>query len=130
QSGRGSDNDRGCSRMAVNVGNLAAFISADSSALTGGLGAAGKKFSGFVGGITGFASKILPIGAAIGGLVGTIKSVTNVARQFSEVDSIAKFSRAVGISTEEMVGLEHAARLSGVEIGTLRNGIKRARREG
>lgn len=44
------------------------------------------------------------------------------------IDSLAKFSRQIGMSTENLAGLRHAAQLTGVETRTLDMGLQRMTR--
>lgn len=115
--------------MAV-IGDLAVTVSAHTFGLTRGLGDAAGSVLGFGNRLGGLAGKILPVGAAIGGLIGSIKGVMSVAHQFGELDRIAKSARALGMTVEDLIGIEHAADLAGVSTESLHMGLKRLAREG
>lgn len=57
--------------------------------------------------------------AAVAGLSVMVKS------QMEAIDQTAKLSRSLGISTEALVGYQHAAELSGVKQATLEKGLQR-----
>lgn len=98
--------------------------------MTTGLRTGAKSITGFASSIGGLATKLAPLGAAIGGIAGAVKGITEVSQAFGEIDRIAKFSAQTGIATEELVGLEHAANLSGVSLNDLQRAQQRALREG
>jgi hypothetical protein len=47
-----------------------------------------------------------------------------VKQQFTAIDKIAKMSRELGISTESLIGLNHAAQLSGTSLEALGKGLQ------
>lgn len=115
--------------MAI-IGQINTVVSATTAPLNTGLSRAAGMIQGFGSKVIGLTKAIAPLGAALGGIVATIKGVTSVAGEFGDIDRIAKFAAATGQSTEQLVGLEHAANLSGVSMTSLQNAQKRLMREG
>jgi len=85
-----------------------------------------ERFHAVLGKFSGLA-KIARYGMlAVGGAVAGIGYGT--MRQMQEMDKIAKFARRIGIGTEDLSGLHHAAGLSGVGTDTLNMALQRMTR--
>lgn len=112
------------------IGDIAVRVTAITSPLTSGLSKAGASVRGFGSGITAVASRMAPLAAGVAAVGAAFKGVTDVAKQMGEIDRIAKAARSVGTTAEHMVGLEHAAELSGVGVTQLADAMKRATRQG
>lgn len=109
------------------LGSLSLSLSADTKALRKGL----QKGRGL---IKGFAADIgkMAKGFAIFGAAATAAAVGGLAalakRQASYIDETAKFADRIGMSTEGLVGLQKAARETGVPIAALQMGLQRMTR--
>lgn len=102
--------------MAV-IGNLAVQLSANTSGLQRGLKKAQSEVSAFDRGMKKLGSAIA-VGATAAFAAATVAAVRfgmEVKRQFAEVDSLAKTSDKLGVTTEAMAGLQLAANLAGIE---------------
>lgn len=68
-------------------------------------------------------------GLGVGAGVAAVTGVAALAREQGRViDSTAKFARMIGVSTESLVGLRHAASLSGVAANTFDTALQRMTR--
>ncbi len=109
--------------MAKQISNLAVKLSANIAGFMTGFAKAGRQLKSFGSDVAGTASRIAGITAAItaaatgGGLLLLLKS------QAEAIDSSAKFADRVGMSTESLVGLQHAASLADVSTEQLEAGI-------
>lgn len=115
--------------MAV-IGKINTIVSANTAPLSAEMGKARGIVGGFAKAVTGLGAALGPVVAIIGGAVAAFKAFSAVKTAFTEIDDIAKFSAQTGIATEELVGLQHAATLSGVSFEDLRRAQQRALREG
>lgn len=83
-----------------------------------------KASKGVIGSITRIGGSL----AALAG-VGSLAGITVLVRQQMEaVDAAAKWSDRLGIATEQLIGLQHAAELSGVGANQLNLGLQRMTR--
>ena len=76
-------------------------------------------------------SKVTGIGGALKGLAPAIGAVVIIAKLKSvanHMDLVGKSARRLGVATEELSALAHAAQLSGVEFGSLAKGIQTMQR--
>lgn len=107
------------------VASLNVVLSASSAAFSAGIGAAKSSLAGFLDFATSAQGIITGALGAIGiGLsAAAIKSF--VAHQMEAIDATAKLSDRLGISTEKIVGLQHAADLSGVSVDELTGGLEK-----
>jgi hypothetical protein len=85
---------------------------------------------GFGASIGGIASSMLPLATGLTGVLAAVKGVAEVGQAFGDIDRIAKSAQKFGVTTEAMVGLEHAAELSGISVEQLDGAMKRASRNG
>ncbi len=124
--------------MALSIGTASLKLVANADQLTAGLAQSktsikswasqaqetiGSKFSG--------AGTLLKAGI-LGGVVGLGAAVgAKIANSFGEfttkADAVAKLSRSLGLSTESLSGLQHAADLSGVSMDSLKTGFTKFR---
>jgi hypothetical protein len=93
------------------------------SGLSSGLASAGA-------GITGLIAKLGPLAVAAAGVAGIAGIGAMVKSSMDSIDATAKMADSLGISTEAMVGMEHAANLSGVSNDALKAGLNRLARQG
>ena len=112
------------------IGQINTVITSNANPLTMTLNKAASAIGGFRARVAGMAGAIGPLLAPIAGLTAAIKGVMVVSQEFGNVDSIAKYARATGQTVDEVVGLQHAASLTGVQIGALEAAQKRALRQG
>ena len=109
------------------IGSNAVSLRADTKKFVWGLGKARKslkRVSRSIPGVNALTGKLgLALGAITGGsLAYFIKS------QADAIDTTAKFADRIGMTTEGLVGLEHAARISGVGVSALHMGLQRMTR--
>lgn len=91
---------------------------------------AGGLVKGFASSIGGLAGLAAPLAGALTGVVAAVKGIAEVGQAFGEIDEIAKSAQKFGVTTEQMVGLQHAAELSGVSVEQLDSAMKKAARNG
>jgi hypothetical protein len=80
-----------------------------------------KKSADQIESAAGFAKKAL---LALASVIGLNQLKNLVANSFAAVDAVAKLSDRLGIATESMAGLQHAADLAGVSGQTLNTGLR------
>jgi hypothetical protein len=98
----------------ANIGTIFIGMRVGTAGLTKGLASASSKLASFSGAAIGSAAK----GAAIlGAAVGTAAVGLNALRASSSdaIDNNAKLSDRLGTTTENLIGLQHAAGLAGVD---------------
>lgn len=98
------------------IGNLALVLSVNAAAMASGLGRAQDRIKGFS---TSTLKIFAGVGAALGGIFAVSAVKGYVLETIDEIDRIAKAADRVGTSTENFVGLEHAANLNGVAAAQL-----------
>ena len=101
--------------MRINTAKLKKGLSTARSSM----GKFGKSIFSLKGGIVGL---IGVLGA--GALLGKLKAIVNV--QLQAIDRTAKFADEMGLTTQEMKGLELGAGLTGTKLETLEKGLQRA----
>ncbi len=105
--------------MAQSVGTLFVNLVANTSKFQAGMTKASKS-------VTSFASKFKSIAKGAAGLIG-VDSVAGIAtmikRQLSAVDATAKLSQQLGIQTEALVQLQHAADVTGAGSKSMSAGL-------
>ena len=88
----------------------------------GALGRFGKKGGATIGKIAGIAAAAYAAQRAMRAMSGAIKN------SMSRLDQLAKTSDRLGMTTEALAGMEHAANLSGASIKELHTGLRDMRR--
>jgi hypothetical protein len=67
---------------------------------------------------------LLRFGATVGAIAGIGGVGYMIKRQMEAIDTTAKLSDRLGMTTEALVGLQHGAKISGVEQGTLNKSLE------
>lgn len=106
--------------MATNIANLNVKLIASVDGFTSGLGKAGKALGGFVSQAASVAS-----GLAVFSIAEKVATAFYdlAAASMEGVDATAKLADSLGITTENLVGLQYAADLSGVSSEELASGL-------
>lgn len=107
------------------IGSLAVNIVARTDQLKKGLGDARREVKKFDGGLAGSFSKIKAWHGAIAQAAGAAGLGFLIRQQLREIDALGEFSDRLGISTESLASLHHAAELSGVATNTVNMGLQR-----
>lgn len=108
------------SKSDIEAGKAYVSLYVKNSALVKGLRSASKQLQSFGAGI----AKIGGIMSAAGGAI--LAPMVGLVKQFSDVgDAVDKMAGRTGLSAEAVSELGHAAGLSGTDIGTLENGLRR-----
>lgn len=105
------------------VGKLSVGLSLSAGAFTKGLDRARGRLSKFKKESTALSRGLRATGAAFA-ITGAL-AVRSIQRNLEYIDSLAKMSTRLGITTEKLSELHFAARLSGVEITALNTGLQR-----
>ncbi len=103
------------------IGSLVTNIVADLSKWGPNLDKANKKLHATVNSVKGAV-------VGLGGVVAAAFSIGALRSVAEDMDRISKASQRLGVSTENLVGLEHAANLSGVSVDKLAAGLNRVNR--
>lgn len=106
------------------IGKLNAILTLNSDAFNKGLRGAKTRLGKFTSGIASGVASIAKYGAAMAAVAGGA-FVYFARQQLGVIDSIAKTSRALGISTEALSGLQHAAAIAGVSSADLETAFRR-----
>ena len=96
--------------MAVQIGHLSAILSVNSAQFDAGM----KKSAGATGqfnGVLGISNRLL---ATFGASLSVVGFARMIGGTIEAIDQQVKLADRLGISTEKLAGLEHAAELSGV----------------
>ncbi|MFQ5510037.1 MAG: hypothetical protein ACE5FN_12000 [Leptospirillia bacterium] len=75
-------------------------------------------------GLSGLTRAIGPVRLGIAGLVGTAGLGALVKSSLEVNDRLGKTADKLGLTTQALAGLEHAADITGVEVGTLHKGLQ------
>lgn len=97
--------------LAVNVISNTGSFNKGMSQTRKGLADTDKSVSGFGNKLKGLAG---PIAAAVGGLLAFGKVISGVSQAFEKMDEAAKKALSLGIGAQDLMGLQHAAELSGL----------------
>lgn len=101
------------------IANLNIQLSAGSATLRQDLQQATGHVNGFAGSITGVATKIA---GAFAGVFAVSKITSAISSTMESIDSLAKTSDRLGITTEALQGVQMAAELAGVGMTELESG--------
>lgn len=109
------------------LGNLFVNIGAKTDGLTRGVDKAEGKVTRLGRVVRRAAGNVAKIGAAAG-IAGAALVTAFVTKGLKAIDSLAKMSDRIGIATENLQGLRHAAELTGVQAATLDMALQRMTR--
>lgn len=109
--------------MAAAVGNLRINLVANTAKFSTGLRSAGTRVKKFATGIRSAAKSMMGFGAAIAGVAVGGGLVVMVKRQLDAIDATAKLSQQLGVATEDLQKLRHAAELTGAGTDSLDAGL-------
>lgn len=109
------------------IGSLAVNIIARTDKLNKGLGKSQKAITKFAASAGAAAAKVAKFGAAATAAGAGLATVF-VRQQFAAIDSIGKMSERLGIATEQLSGLHHAAGMAGIGTNTLDMALQRMAR--
>lgn len=108
----------------ANIGSIAVSLTAKIDKFRKGFKKAGKITARLGDKIGGVAKKVGALGAAFGAAAFAGLSVwTRNAMQ--SIDATAKMADVLGLTTEQLIGLQQAAKINGVELSQLNTGITR-----
>lgn len=107
--------------MAVSMGVLDVLVRANTRGFTASMSRATRGVTTFSRAVTAAALKLAPLIAGVSAIVG-------IQRQFSELDKMAKTARRMGLASESLMGLSHAADLAGVSSSQLISSMERMQR--
>lgn len=110
--------------MATTIGNLVVKLTAVTAPFTRGLASASSTVSGFVGGVARAGVQIAKMATAAAAAGAAITGYF-VRGQMQSIDATAKLADQLGFTTEQLVGLQHAADLAGVSSDELSAGMRR-----
>lgn len=109
--------------MATTIGDLAIRIGADTTGLMTGLDKSSSKLDQFGGKVRSSANDLGKYAAAAAA-AGLAIGAALVTKQLAVIDSLAKTSDKLGITTEALSGLQHASELTGASATTLEKGLR------
>ena len=105
------------------IGDIVVKLGLDRTGFSSGIKTATSSLKRFAGGAAKVAGVgLLAVGAAAGAAAAVI--VPNVARAMGSIDNLAKTSDKLGITTENLAGLRHAAELTGAGAGVMDKGLE------
>jgi hypothetical protein len=111
--------------MATAISKLAVLLTANTAGFTSGLKGAVAPLKSFGSSVTSIGSKVVAFGGALTALAAGAGMAALVKGQMESIDSTAKLSDRLGIATEKLTGLQHAADLSGVSNEQLTGGFEK-----
>jgi hypothetical protein len=98
----------------ANIGDLTVNLVARTGKFAKGMRKATSRITGFASSVTRTIGKVGGFAGALGALVTGGGMALLVKRSFSAIDATAKLADQIGETTENIVGLQHAAELTGV----------------
>lgn len=110
--------------MAKVIGSLAVRLGLNSKAFTTGMQRASEVTQRFAGSVARAGVAVAKYGAVAAGVAATGLAAV-VKSQMSAIDSTAKTADKLGMTTEALIGLRHAAEMSGVAAGTMDMAMQR-----
>ena len=105
--------------MAINIAKMSATLSATAAGFAANFKGAEKSVNSFKSTFSSMGAKIAAVGAAIGAGAAVAGMVALVKGQLDAIDSTAKLSDSLGISTKELSQLQYAASYSGTSMEDL-----------
>lgn len=111
--------------MARSVAALSVSVSARTSKFNKGMRRASLSLRRFTSRVGSATIGALKFGGALVGLGGAAAFGALLFNSFKTIDALAKMSQKLGIATEDMLGLQHAAALTGVGTQSLEMGLQR-----
>lgn len=105
--------------------NIDVILTASAAGFNSGLSRAGKAASGFKSVLGGVTSLVSSFGSTLAGVAGAGSITELVRQQFDHIDALAKTSDKLGIATEKLAGLRHAAELSGAGTDSMDKSLQR-----
>jgi len=109
--------------VAASVGSLIVNVRADTAQFRTGLKGARAQVSSFTSGIRSAVKRVMSFGAALTGIGGAGLGIM-IRSTLQSIDATAKLSQQLGVTTEKLQGLRHAAELTGAGADTLDAGLK------
>ena len=110
------------------IANLAIGLTVNSARFSKGMTRAGMSVRSFAGGVTRAAAKVAALGTALAAAATGGGLTLLVKRQLEVIDSTVKTAAKLGLTTDALIGLQHAAELSGVNVRTFDMGLQRMTR--
>ena len=109
------------------LGELVLKVSATTVDFDKGLDRAASKAKSFSGGIGSTLANpyLAASAAAVGGLVSIASFADSLRETANDMTRLSREATKLGVSTESLAGLEHAATLSGVEVGSLTSALEK-----
>lgn len=107
------------------IANLSVRLSANINQFSSGMTAAIKPLKQLGSQVASLGGLVNPAVTAFAGLAGAAGLGALVKGQMEAIDSTAKLSDRLGISTEALTGLQHAAGLSGVDAESLTGSLEK-----
>lgn len=105
------------------IANLAVSVTARVGKFVKGMKRAGRRMKKFAGAVAASAKRVAKFGLALGAVaVGGLVLLTK--RAFTSIDTMAKLSDAIGITTENLAALQLAGEITGVEIEGMNKALK------
>ena len=109
----------------MSIANLNVKLTANIGAFASTMAAAAKPLAGFAGGVTSAATKLTGLVSGITALVGAGSLTVLVTQSMEAIDTNAKLSDRLGITTEALAGLQYAGDLAGVSSEELTGGLEK-----
>jgi hypothetical protein len=106
------------------VGKLNVALTAQTRPFVAGLQRAQARTARFAAAVNKVAARITAMGAAAGAIAAG-GMLLLVRRQMQVIDTTAKMSRALGIATEDLIGLQLAAKITGASTKELETALRR-----
>ncbi len=100
--------------MGRSVASLGVSVKAKTGGFSKGMKRAKGSAKGFGRALGGLKSKLLGIGASLAAVAGAGAIGLLVKKQFEAIDTTTKLADSLGIQTQALVGLQHAAEITGV----------------
>ncbi len=115
--------------MAGSIASLNVRLIADIGGFAAGMSAAVKPLTSFVGSIGSAATGVGGLMTALTGLAAGGASIAGLAElthsSMESIDATAKLSDRLGVTTEALTGLQHGAKMAGIDSEELTGGLEK-----
>jgi len=110
----------------ANIATLAVTVAANTGQFSKGLDSASKKAKGFGASFGASMKKMVsPAALATAGMAAVGVAVAKISSQLTRLDEIAKKSRSLGISGQDLLEFQHAAELAGVASSSFTSALQK-----
>lgn len=111
--------------MATSIGNLAVFLTANTTKFARGMMRATQPLRSFASSVARTSMRVASFGSALVGLGGGAGLAYLIKREYDVIDATGKMALRLGMATDALAALHHAANISGVATSEVDKSLER-----